>query len=99
MIVGGSKEYAGAPALAGLAALAAGADLSYHSLSMTVSIPIKSYSPDLIVKGLPGDYINSEMVETILDLSYNADCVLIGCGVGKEETKSYKFCGPKTGGK
>lgn len=85
LIVGGSKEYAGAPALAGLAALAAGADLVTIVCPETASIPIKSYAPDLIVKGLPGDYINSEMVETILNLSYDADCVLIGCGMGKDE--------------
>ncbi len=84
LIIGGSKEYAGAPALAGLAALAAGADMVTIVCPESASIPIKSYSPDLIVKGLPGDYINSEMVETILDLSDNADCILIGCGMGKE---------------
>ncbi len=85
LILGGSKEYAGAPALAGLAALAAGADMVTIVCPETASIPIKSYSPDLIVKGLPGDFINPEMIETILDLSDNADCILIGCGMGREE--------------
>lgn len=86
LIVGGSKDYSGAPALAGMAALAAGADLVTIVCPEAASIPIKSYSPDLIVKSLPGDYIGSEMVETILNLSRDADCVLIGCGMGKKES-------------
>jgi NAD(P)H-hydrate epimerase len=88
LIVGGSKEYAGAPALAGLSALAAGADLVTIICPDSAAIPIKSYSPDLIVKNLPGEYINPEMLEPILELSKKADCVLLGCGAGdKEETK------------
>jgi NAD(P)H-hydrate epimerase len=88
LIVGGSKEYTGAPALAGLAAISAGADLVTIICPDSAAIPIKSYSPDLIVKNLPGDYINSEMMETILELSKKVDCVLVGCGAGdKEETK------------
>lgn len=88
LIVGGSKEYTGAPALAGLAALNAGADLVTIVCPDSAAIPIKSYSPDLIVKNLSGDYINPEMLEPILELSKKVDCVLLGCGAGdKEETK------------
>ncbi len=88
LIVGGSKEYTGAPALAGLAALSAGADLVTIICPDSAAIPIKSYSPDLIVKNLPGDYINPEMLKPILELSKKVDCVLVGCGAGdKEETK------------
>jgi NAD(P)H-hydrate epimerase len=89
LIVGGSKEYSGAPALAGLAALSAGADLVTIVCPDSAAVPIKSYSPDLIVKNLPGDYINPEMLETILETSKKVDCVLLGCGAGdKEETKT-----------
>lgn len=88
LIVGGSKEYSGAPALAGLAALSAGADLVTIICPDSAAVPIKSYSPDLIVKNLPGNYINPEMLETILETSKKVDCVLLGCGAGdKEETK------------
>jgi NAD(P)H-hydrate epimerase len=88
LVVGGSKEYTGAPALASLAALSAGADLVTIICPDSAAIPIKSYSPDLIVKNLPGDYINPEMLGTVLELSKKVDCVLLGCGAGdKEETK------------
>ncbi len=88
LIIGGSPEYAGAPALAGLAALKAGGDIVIVACPESAKIPIKSYSPDLIVKGLPGDYINPKVVDEISGIARKVDCILIGCGGGvKNETK------------
>lgn len=86
LIVGGSKEYSGAPALAGMSALSAGADLVTIICPESAATSIKSYSPDLIVKGLPGDYINPDMIDKIVENSQKADCVLIGCGASEEKT-------------
>lgn len=86
LIVGGSKEYSGAPAMAGMSALSAGADLVTIICPESAASSIKSYSPDLIVKGLSGDYINPDMIEIILKHSQNVDCVLVGCGAGEEST-------------
>jgi len=84
LIIGGSAEYAGAPALAGLAAFKAGADLVTIACPESAMIPIKSYSPDLIVKGLPGDHINPKMLNKITEMLKGVDCILIGCGGGLE---------------
>lgn len=47
--MGGSKEYTGAPYYAAMSSLRVGADLSYVYCPEEASIPIKSYSPELIV--------------------------------------------------
>lgn len=85
LIVGGSKDYSGAPAIAALSALKSGADLAVVACPSVVSSPIKSYSPDLIVKSLSADSINLKDVDKILELSTNADALVVGCGAGRED--------------
>jgi ADP-dependent NAD(P)H-hydrate dehydratase / NAD(P)H-hydrate epimerase len=85
LIVGGSKDYSGAPALAALAALRSGADLAVITCPEIVASPIRSYSPDLIVKSLSNEYIMFDDSSEILRLSENADSIVIGCGIGKNE--------------
>ncbi|KAA0201256.1 ATP-dependent (S)-NAD(P)H-hydrate dehydratase [Fasciolopsis buskii] len=48
-VVGGSKEYTGAPYFAGISALHCGADLVHVICAEAAAPVIKSYSPDLIV--------------------------------------------------
>ena len=48
-VLGGSFEYTGAPFYAAMAALRAGADLACIFCAEHASLPIKSYSPELIV--------------------------------------------------
>ena len=48
-IIGGSFEYTGAPFYAGMAALKTGADLCHIFCAEEAAIPLKSYSPELIV--------------------------------------------------
>lgn len=48
-IVGGSFEYTGAPYYSGIAALKTGADLVWIICSTNAGVPIKAYSPELIV--------------------------------------------------
>ena len=48
-VMGGSKEFTGAPYYAGMSSLKAGADLTYIFCAKEAGIPIKSYSPELIV--------------------------------------------------
>ena len=85
LIVGGSKEYSGAPALAALSALRSGVDISVVACPNRVASPIRSYSPDLIVKGLSDNYINFDDTSKILELTKKADSLVIGCGIGMEE--------------
>ncbi len=48
-VVGGCKEYAGAPYFAAMSSLRAGADLSYVFTTSDAAAAIKAYSPELIV--------------------------------------------------
>jgi ATP-dependent NAD(P)H-hydrate dehydratase len=51
-IIGGSLEYTGAPYYAGISALKVGCDLVHIFCPASAAIPIKSYSPELIVHPL-----------------------------------------------
>ena len=82
LIVGGSKEYHGAPAISGLSAIAAGVDLVYVACPDSASPAIKSASPDLIVKSLEGDILSLKHAQDILKLTDDVDAVLIGPGAG-----------------
>jgi len=48
-VIGGSQDYCGAPYYAAVSALKFGADLSWVYCSQEAAIPIKSYSPELMV--------------------------------------------------
>ena len=91
LIVGGNKDYAGAPAIAGMAAIGAGADLVYVASPEKAAEAIKSTSPDLIVKSLEGDKLSLNHLDEILNRAENADAVLIGPGAGIDEDTSKLF--------
>lgn len=59
LIVGGSKEYSGAPSIAGLAAIGAGADLVYVAAPESAALAISTH-PDLIVNSLKGELFNCD---------------------------------------
>ena len=84
LVVGGGP-YAGAPALAALAALRVGADLSVIAAPESVSGTIAAYSPNLIVKPLRGAALRPSNVKECLDLTNDADAVLVGPGAGRSE--------------
>lgn len=87
LVLGGSENYSGAPALAALSALRSGVDIAVVACPNAVSGSIRSYSPDLIVRALSEDYVRFEDSSDILEISDNADSVVIGCGIGiKDET-------------
>ncbi len=85
LVIGGSKDYSGAPAIAALSSLKSGVDLAILSSPSNVSDIIRSYSLDLIVKNLSEDYIKLSDVDKILEFSKNIDSLVIGCGMGLEE--------------
>jgi NAD(P)H-hydrate epimerase len=84
LVIGGSKDYSGAPALAALSAMKSGVDIVYVASPEVVASDIRSYSPDLIVRSFSRDYITENDVNPILELADNVDCVLIGCGLGRD---------------
>jgi ATP-dependent NAD(P)H-hydrate dehydratase len=48
-VLGGSARYTGAPYYAAMASLKVGADLAFVFCAQEAAIPIKSYSPELMV--------------------------------------------------
>lgn len=91
LIVGGSADYHGAPAIAGMAAIGAGVDLVYVACPESASSAIKGNCPDLIVKSLIGDNLSLNHSEEILELANKVDAVLIGpgAGIGDETAKLF----------
>ena len=86
LVIGGNKDYIGAPALAGLAALRTGIDLVIIAAPEKTAWTINSYSPDLITKKFEGDFFNWDNVKDIIELAEEFDAVLIGNGLGLEES-------------
>ncbi len=91
LVIGGSKDYSGAPAIAGMAAIGAGADLVYVAAPEKAAQAIKSTSPDLIVKSLKGEKLSLNHVDVILKLAGDVDAVLIGPGAGIDDETSKLF--------
>ena len=81
LIVGGSVQYVGAPALAALAALKAGVDIVNIAAPEIVALTINSYSPDLITTKLKGDFLTSRHFSQIAIMAMDYDVVLIGNGL------------------
>jgi len=77
LIVGGGP-YQGAPYIAAMGALRAGADI------VRVASPAYVPMPDLIYERLEGEAITADHLETILSLVDRADVVVCGMGLGKE---------------
>ncbi|KAJ0398781.1 hypothetical protein ATCC90586_001305 [Pythium insidiosum] len=96
-IVGGSFEYTGAPYYAGISALKTGADLAHIFCTREAAIPIKSYSPELIVHPLlPSDASVAtdaqgksaeaidESVNRIAQVFPRIDTLVFGPGLGRD---------------
>ena len=91
LAVGGSEDYTGAIALAGLAALRNGCDLVKIIAPERVAWAINSYSPDLITKKIKGQNFKVSDFKILQKEMQKYDVLLIGNGLGlKNETK--KFC-------
>ena len=77
LVVGGGP-YQGAPFLAGVAALRAGADV------VRVAAPVDGFMPDVILDRLPGDHVSGEHAAHLCDLARQADVVVCGPGLGTD---------------
>lgn len=82
LIVGGGSHYAGAPALAGLAALRSGADLSTIAAPEGTANIVNSFSPDLITLKLPGKDLQPDAVPKLEGSIGDSTAVIIGPGLG-----------------
>ena len=85
LVIGGGP-YTGAPALAARSALRAGADLVRVACPRTVARELQGYSENLIVRSFDGDNLAPLHVEELLDLARRHDTVVLGPGLGDEDT-------------
>lgn len=84
LIIGGSEDYVGCLALAGLAALRTGADWVTVAAPEKVAWAISCLTPDLITKKVKGKYFRKRHVKEMLELAKKHNAVLIGNGIGKK---------------
>lgn len=90
LVIGGSRTYSGAPALAALAALRTGCDLATVASPERAADIIATFSPDLITEPFRGSFFNTSHTRGVLELSERAHAVLIGPGLGtRRETRSF----------
>ena len=91
LAVGGSKDFVGAVALAGLAALRSGVDLVKVIAPEKVAWAVNAYSPDLMTMKLKAEYFKPSHFSDVKNSMERFDVLLIGNGIGlRYETK--KFC-------
>ena len=96
-VLGGSAMYTGAPYYAAMASLKAGADLAYVLTAQEAALPIKCYSPELMVAPVYSaadmdksnistsekERLVQEMVSKVMSLIERAHCLVIGPGLGR----------------
>ena len=92
LVVGGSQLYSGSPAIAAIAALRAGVDMSLIIAPERSANIIASFSPNFIAYPLKGHDIGSSHVPAMLSftkagrkVSNEKIAVLIGNGLGRDE--------------
>lgn len=88
LVVGGSEEYVGAPALCALAALRTGADLATIMSPEKTAFAINSLSPDLITVKLSGRTLQPSHYPEVIKQAEKADVVVIGPGLGQSKRAS-----------
>src|SRR6266487_6266293 len=82
-VIGGSREYTGAPYFAAISTLKIGADLSYVFTTKDAAPIIKSYSPELIVYP---SLDSNDAYEEISSHLPQLHTVVIGPGLGRDVT-------------
>ena len=91
LVIGGSENYVGAVALAGIAALRAGCDIVTIAAQEKVAWAVNCLYPDLITLKLQGDFIRHEHLSSLTPLIEQSDVILLGNGMGMHE-ETRKFC-------
>lgn len=88
LIIGGSRQYTGAPVLSATAALRSGCGLSRIAIPATSRQFITAAPQALIFISVPdadGGYFNSSSLESLMKAVEEADSVVMGPGIGRAE--------------
>jgi len=89
LIIGGSEEYAGAVALAGLASLRSGCDSVTIAAPEKVAWTVNRISPDLITHKIKGANFNIKNAKEMVKYADRFDAICLGNGITR---KADKFC-------
>jgi NAD(P)H-hydrate epimerase len=84
LVVGGGP-YAGAPALAGQAALRAGGDLVRIACPTAVAEEVQGYSENLILRPFEGRQLSQRHVDSVAELASDHDAIVVGPGLGDDD--------------
>lgn len=87
MIIGGSRGKAGAPALAGLAALRSGAGLVTVVTPRSIQDVVAAFEPSLMTVGLGSancEELPQSILEKLLELAANQTSLAVGPGMGSD---------------
>ncbi|MFX1455479.1 MAG: NAD(P)H-hydrate dehydratase [Promethearchaeota archaeon] len=88
LVIGGSKNYSGAPAYSSLTGINFGLDLVITYVPEVIGDILRSYSPNMIVRTSSGNWLNMKAFEEISILIDWANTIVIGPGLGiKKETE------------
>jgi len=92
-VIGGSIEYTGAPYYAGISALKSGSDLIHIFCHTDAAIPIKCYSPELMVHPAFDTIDNKVLLDKTVRWFKSMDSLIIGPGLGAlpETSKIFKY--------
>ncbi|XP_038719252.1 ATP-dependent (S)-NAD(P)H-hydrate dehydratase isoform X2 [Tripterygium wilfordii] len=96
-VIGGCREYTGAPYFAAISALKIGADLSHVFCTKDAAPVIKSYSPELIVHPILEEsysistfeekdrrHLLAEVIGEVDKWMERFDCLIVGPGLGRD---------------
>lgn len=89
LVIGGSREYTGAPALTAQAALRAGADLVKILTAQDAKPVIQSFSENLIVQSY-GQRFDESSLDKALEIEEWADVTVLGPGLSDFEINALK---------
>ncbi|MHA2123383.1 MAG: NAD(P)H-hydrate dehydratase, partial [Promethearchaeota archaeon] len=85
LVIGGSKNYSGAPAYTSLAGINFGIDLVITYVPEVIGDVLRSYSPNMIVRTSSGKWLNMKAFEEISVLIDWANAIVIGPGLGVQK--------------
>jgi len=83
LVIGGGP-FTGAPAMAAMSALRTGCDLAVVAAPEKAASVIAEFSPNIIVRSLPGDMISEESVAPLGEMIGGFDAIVIGPGMGTD---------------
>ena len=83
--IGGSLEYTGAPYYSAITSLKSGCDLSHVFCHTEATIPIKCYSPELIVHPGFSSILNNSLLDKTIRWFKSMNSIAMGPGLGRDE--------------